>query len=195
MYTLEQIVKFFSDEKKIRGIFLDFLAQRHNGTIHCDYGTKGIFTANIERATDVERLTHYTHRKVATDFLKHVVLADIKRVGLTTYAAGWLSEDILEGIGNFKIRIRLATMPVQYDKYNRERLGIDTYDEREILYHWLTEKYGIPIVIDNYTPSVSSSVSDPLNKTIYNKFYEIEKEKVKEDDNDTTSISAEPALA
>ena len=86
-------------------------------------------------------------------------------------------------------------MPVKYDKYNRERLGIETYDEREILYHWLTEKYGIPIVIDNYTPSVSSSVSDPLNKTIYNKFYEIEKEKVKEDDNDTTSISAEPALA
>lgn len=183
MYSLADITKVFSDEETIRLKFLELFSGTGDGVIHWDIGQKGLFTAKIERATPIERLTHFTYRHIPSDFIKRVILQDIENVGITRYASDLMLDAVFEPVGNFKITLKLTSMITKYDEKSAAVNQTDSYDERDIIYHWLTTKYKIPVVIEGFVPSFGNSV-EIINEETYNRFYKISK---KEENNEQSA--------
>lgn len=180
MYSLADITKVFSDEETIRLKFLELFSGEGDGVIHWDIGQKGLFTAKIERATPIERLIHFTYRHIPSDFIKRVILQDIENVGITRYASDLMLDTVFEPVGNFKITLKLTAMINKYDEKSAAINQMDSYDERDIIYHWLTTKYKIPVIIEGFVPSFANGV-ETINEETYNRFYKIAK---KEENNE-----------
>lgn len=195
MYSLQQIIKVFEDEATIRKKFFELFTGEGDGVIHWDIGQKGIFAAKIEKATPAERLTHFTYRHIPSDFIKQVILQDIERVGITRYASDLMMDALFEPVGNYKITLKLASMETKYDKKSALANQTESYDERDIIYHWLTTKYKLPVVIEGFTPSFGASV-EKITEETYNRFFKIAKKEEENEQQPKHSVGAgSPAVA